>query len=224
VSQDWSDDSGHDECHFFFPQPATGTYAHMSFETTDMNEAYLQAFDAAGQKVMLGIEPSDGNITREIQIVLNQYGHHSCVAGVLIDCEWILPSYYASTSGEPVSDAMAQSWLAAIQTYNPNYLMQLCHWQTANMPPTFRSPYMIFENDGCGDGSEASWIANEVTSWSKAFPNQNVSVSEGYTNDWSWTKALSDPASKLMNDAFSNAPNMVLTYWYGATIPNVYGN
>jgi hypothetical protein len=224
VCADWSGSGGHDVCHFFFPSPG-GTHTYIEFESSDLNEPYLAAFDAAGQKVMLCIEPADGDITDEIALVLNRYGPngthpHSSVAGISIDAEWILSGSY--DGGKPVTDAQASAWLAQVQSYNPNYYLSIVHWETSHMPPTFRNSRLVFENDGCGSGSEAAFTADQKA-WGSALSGGPVGVSAGYSEDWSWTSKLSDPVKTLMNDVFNNVPNATWTYWYGATVPNVYG-
>ena len=176
IGIDWDDGSGHDKCHLTFPKPA-GTYPHMSFEDTDLNTAYLNAFDAAGQKILLEIEPGDADIPTVIGLALSRYGSHPCVAGISIDIEWILPSY--NTNGKAVSDANAQSWMTQIKTYNPNYLLNLVHWETGKMPTTYRDANLIIENDGEQNGSYATWLS-ESKSWGTHFSDANVGYMVGF--------------------------------------------
>jgi hypothetical protein len=220
VSLDYDDGSGHDECHFLFPQPTTGgPFTHMSFEDTDMNEAYLTAFDAAGQKVLLEIESGDADIPTLIDLLLTRYKQHSSVAGISIDIEWIQPSIY--TDGKAVTDAQASSWLTKIKSYNTNYMLNLVHWETNKMPPTFRDSNLIIENDGEQNGNWNTML-NDFKTWGTYFSNGNVGYMAGFDSDWSWIKNINDPAGTIINALFSQIPNCKVVYWAGWTIPDIF--
>jgi len=218
IGVDWDDGSGHDECHLTFPQPA-GSYPHMSFESQDPNTPYLNAFDAAGQKILFELEPADGNITTEIKLVLDRYASHPCVAGISIDAEWILPSY--NTDGKAVSNADAQSWMTQIKSYNPNYLLNIVHWETSHMPSMYRDSNLIIENDGLGSSNEAAWLS-DVESWGQYFSNANVGCMIGFDEDWNWIQNITDPVNVLINAAFNNISNCKVVYWAGWTMPDIY--
>jgi len=55
-------------CHLLFPGPQ-GSYPSISFLSTDNNEEYLDAFDIAGIKVWLTVEPSDADVETLIGLV-----------------------------------------------------------------------------------------------------------------------------------------------------------
>ncbi|MCX6819596.1 MAG: hypothetical protein NT129_06400 [Candidatus Aenigmarchaeota archaeon] len=215
---DWDDGSGGDECHITFPKPS-GTYPHMSFEATDLNEAYLNAFDAAGIKVLLEIEAADANITDVINLILNRYSHHSSVAGISIDIEWIQPGAY--TNGKAVTDAEASAWLTKIKSYNSSYMLNLVHWETGKMPPTFRDANLIIENDGEQNGNWNTMLS-DFKAWGTHFSNANVGYMAGFDSDWGWIKNINDPAGTIINSVFNGISNCKVVYWAGWTIPDIF--
>jgi hypothetical protein len=218
-------DGDNDVCSFNFPQPATGgPYTNMVFASSGeyLDPPYLNAFDVAGQKILLEIEPGRGNITTEIQLVLNQYGSYPCVAGISIDAEWILPNgESANPDGQPVTNAEAQSWLMQIDAYNPNYLLNIVHWETNHMPPTYRNANLILENDG-EDNESYAGFQSSCQQWASAFPGANLGFMVGFDSDWPWIKNITNPAGTIMNWVFNNIPNTQVVYWAGWTMPDIY--
>jgi hypothetical protein len=215
----WDDGRGGSVCHLTFPQPSGGPYTGMSFSATDENEAYLSAFDAAGIKVLLEIESANANIPTVIDLLLTQYSHHSCVAGISIDIEWIRPSSYAN--GKAVTDAEASTWLTKIKSYNSNYMLNLVHWQTSKMPPAFRDANLILENDGLNHGSYANMLT-AFKDWGTYFSNANVGFVVGFDEDKSWISKLSDPAGTIINGIFNGVSNCKVVYWASWTIPDIF--
>ena len=60
-------------------------------------------------EVWLQVEPGNAPVEELIHIVLDRYGHHSCVVGVGVDVEWY--KSIDKPEGQPVSDAEAEAWL-----------------------------------------------------------------------------------------------------------------
>jgi hypothetical protein len=218
IGVDWPDGKGYDMCHLTFPKPS-GTYQHFDFSDTDDSEAYLSSFDAGGIKVLLEIEPGDADIPTAIDLALTQYGHHSCVAGISIDIEWIHPSSYPD--GKAVTDTDASTWLAKIKSYDPNYILNLVHWKTNEMPPKFRDANLILQDDGLNLRSYAKMLSS-FKDWGHHFSNANVGFIVGFDEDWSWISKLSDPADTIMNSIFSGVPNCRAVYWAPWTIPDIF--
>jgi hypothetical protein len=214
----WDNGAGGSECHLTFPKPA-GTYPGMSFSGSDENASYLTAFSNAGQKVLLELEPADGDITTEIKLVLDRYSSYSCVAGISVDIEWIQPGTYSN--GKAVTDAEASTWLTQIKSYNPNYLLSLVHWQTSKMPPTFRNANLILENDGLGHGSYSNMLSG-FKAWGTYFSNANVGFIVGFDEDKSWFSAITDPVGTIMNRIFNEIPNCKEVFWASWTIPDIF--
>jgi hypothetical protein len=218
IGVDWPDGKGGHMCHLTFAKPS-GTYQHFDFSDTDDSEAYLSAFDDGGIKVLLEIEPGDADIPTAIDLALTQYGHHSCVAGISIDVEWIRSSSYLD--GKAVTDTDASTWLAQIESYDPNNILNLVHWKTNKMPPTFRDKNLILQNDGLNLRSYAKMLSS-FKDWGTHFSNANVGFIVGFDKDWSWISKLSDPADTIMNYIFSWVPNCRVVYWASWTIPDIF--
>jgi len=118
-------------CYLQFPNPG-GTYDYINFSSQDENEEYLDAFDAAEIKVWLQVEPGNADVETLIDLVFNQYKHHSSVIGFGVDVEWLENT--RSRNGRAVTNAEAQAWLNKIKSYDSNYKLFLKHWETNKMP------------------------------------------------------------------------------------------
>jgi hypothetical protein len=219
VGVDWDNGSGGDMCHLTFPRPSGGSTTNIDYESTDLNASYLSAFDTAGQKVLLEIESGDADVPTLIDLVLNQYKSHPCVAGVSVDIEWIHPSAYSD--GKAVTDAEASAWLTKIKSYNSSYMLNLVHWETGKMPPAFRDANLIIENDGLGYSGWSNMLSDSK-SWGTYFSNANVGFMVGFDEDYSWISKVTDPAGTIMNGIFNGVSNCKVIYWASWTIPDIF--
>ncbi len=110
----------------------------------DISEPVLQLFDKLGYSVWLQTEPGWAPVDKAFHVMLDRYGHHKCVVGVGVDIEW-----HRSNNpdlGDPVTDEMARTWLAAARSHNPSYRMFLKHFREDVMPPTVRDG-LVFVDD-----------------------------------------------------------------------------
>jgi len=80
--------AGWDNMILQFPEPDGGPYENIIFDNVDRHENYLAYFDTHGIKVWLQVEPAFADMCTLIDLVLNQYGNHSCVVGFGVDVEW----------------------------------------------------------------------------------------------------------------------------------------
>ena len=90
------------------PRPGPGRTSN--WDDTDLFESTFDAFDAAGVKVWLQVEPARCDVPMLIELMYQQYGHHSSVIGFGVDDEWYRKDL--SRTGKPVTDAEAQAWVA----------------------------------------------------------------------------------------------------------------
>ncbi len=97
--------------------PGTSSDPNIQFNDEDAHESYLTHFDSTGVSVWLQLEPSHGSVDTLIDLLLNQYGHHSSVRGIGIDVEWYRQSD-TFEYGEPVTDSIDGEWLSQIKEYN----------------------------------------------------------------------------------------------------------
>ena len=113
--------------------PSNQTYPNMFFETRDINEDYLTAFDDNGIKIWLQVEPGFADVDQLIDVVLGRYWNHSSVLGFGIDLEW---RWGDTRETVPVTDEEAIRWVNKIKQYSQDFKLFLKHWLPENMPPT----------------------------------------------------------------------------------------
>jgi len=204
-------------CHLLFPSPE-GSYPSILFSATDKNEEYLDAFDSAGIKVWLTVEPSDANVETLIDLVLGRYKNHTSVIGCGIDIEWYLLDEHEEA--KPVTNEEATRWLNKIKSYNSSYRLRLVHWKTANMP-TLHLKGVIFVDDALDFGSMDTMV-NSFKDWGNNFADADVGFSIGFLEDESWWSALSDPAGEIANRLFNEIPNCKEVYWVSWSITTIF--
>jgi hypothetical protein len=195
-----------------FPLNGT-TYPNITFSDTDYNEPYLDAFDKAGLKVWLQVEPGAADVDALIQLVLQRYRHHSSVIGFGIDVEWF--NAKTSPDGQKVSDTQAKEWEQHVKAVNPSYTLFLKHWKGEWMPPTYRGSILFV------DDSQAFPSVKEMTSefsdWANLFAFQF-----GYEPDSSWWREYPDPAKTIGEAILSTATNTKGLFWVDFTVTQVF--
>ncbi|HSQ79112.1 MAG TPA: hypothetical protein VLN41_00825, partial [Candidatus Bathyarchaeia archaeon] len=131
----------------------------------DLSEPVLELFDRLGYAVWLQTEPGWAPVDKAFDVMLDRYGHHTCVVGVGVDVEW-----HRSNSpdlGDPVTDEMAKAWLAAARAHNPAYRMFLKHFRENVMPPTFREGIVFVDDSQIFKSSDE--MIEEFAKWGKTF-------------------------------------------------------
>jgi hypothetical protein len=209
---------GRGKCWAHFPQPATGTYPNVNWDDIDLFEADFDAFDAAGVKVWLQVEPASCDVSMLIDLLMQQYGHHSSVIGFGVDVEWYRKDL--ERYGKSVTDAEAQAWVTQVRTYNASYLVFTKHWLVEKMPPTYRTG-MVFIDDSQGHGSFANMVT-EFKAWGQAFAPAPVGYQYGYQSDKSWWSALSDPPKTIGDELLRQIPNTRDLVWVDFTAYDIW--
>ncbi|MCL4264655.1 MAG: hypothetical protein KJ069_15635 [Anaerolineae bacterium] len=74
----------------------------------------------------LQVEPGHADVEELIHILLERYGRHPSVVGIGIDVEWY--GSVATAEGTPVTDEVAQQWVAAARSHGEQYRIFLKHW------------------------------------------------------------------------------------------------
>jgi hypothetical protein len=199
-------------CWAHFPQPA-GTWPNVTFDTTDLFESTLAAFDTVGINVWLQVEPARCDVPILIDLLTLQYGHHASVIGFGVDVEWYRKDL--SRYGKPVTDAEAQDWVTRTRGYNSGYQVFLKHWLSEKMPPTYRDG-LVFIDDSQGHGSLDNMV-NEFAAWGLAFPSSPVGFQYGYKSDQRWWKKLADPPKAIGDALLARIPNAQDLLWVDFT-------
>jgi hypothetical protein len=206
-------------CQLGFPNPTPGTtYPNVTFKSTDENEAYLNAFDAAGVKVWLQVEPGDADMLTLIDLVMRQYSRHPSVIGFGIDVEWYKKK--GNPNGKAVTDAEASVWVSKLQTFNSSYLIFTKHWLKEKMPPTFRNS-IVFINDGQGVRSMDA-LVDVFAAWGQAFYPAPVGFQYGYSKDKRWWKELANPPRDIGNAILNRVPNTTDLLWVEFTATDIW--
>lgn len=190
-----------------FPASPRGPFIGASAE--DGNEAALAAFDRAGYRVWLQVEPGNASVEELIDLVMTRYHNHPSVIGFGVDVEW----YHSSNPdfGEAITDAEARSWLAALRKHNPNYRLFLKHWLVRKMPPTVRDG-ILFVNDGqIMRGLDD--LVKEFAEWGRAFAPAPVAFQVGYPSDRPWWIRYDDPPATIGRELFSKIANTEAVFW-----------
>lgn len=200
-----------------FPSNGT-TYPHIEFSETDYNEAYLAAFDKAGLRIWLQVEPGAADVNTLIQLVLQRYRHHASVAGFGIDVEWYNSN--TSPSGLKITDNEAQEWEQHVKAVDSSYRLFLKHWEKEWMPPTYRGS-ILFVDDSQGFPSLTE-VTTQFGDWARFFAPNMAGFQFGYEADASWWRQYSDPAKTIGDAILSKASNIEGLFWVDFTITQVF--
>lgn len=173
------------------------------------HEEYFDYFDQHGIKVYLQVEPGFSDVDTLMDLIMQQYGDHACVAGYGVDVEW----YYGITddSGLPVTDVLAEKWDTHLKELNPEYRLFLKHYNIRYLPPTYRSD-ILFVDDSQGFGSmigdvlgiydenvdDVLGFVPEFKRFADAFPENEVLYQIGYCPDATWYNTLADPVVRSL--------------------------
>jgi hypothetical protein len=224
VGIDWS----HGTCGLSFPRPvAGGSYPNIEFNDVDKNERYLKAFDDAGLKLWLQLEPANANVDQLIDLVLDQYGHHPSVKGVGIDVEWLESEVYPE--GRPVTNAEAERWINRVKSHSSSYKLFLKHWDIEWMP-TEHYKDIVFISDSLDFVDLDSLIDNFSDYWAGNFPSSQVGFQIGYNidcngdrrTDRDWWRSMDDPAKDIGTAITNRVQNVEGIYWVDFTIKEVF--
>jgi hypothetical protein len=209
---------GRGKCWAHFPQPATGTWPNVNWDDVDLFESAFDAFDTAGVKVWLQVEPASCDVPMLIDLLYQQYGHHSSVIGFGVDDEWYRKDI--SRLGKPITDAEAAAWVAQVRSKNPSHLVLVKHWLIEKMPPTYRDG-LVFVDDSQGHGSLSNMV-NEFTVWGAAFAPAPVGFQFGYQSDKAWWSTLPDPPRDIGNSLLARITNTRDLLWVDFTAYDIW--
>ncbi|MCX8159884.1 MAG: hypothetical protein N3G18_03005 [Candidatus Saccharicenans sp.] len=204
-----------------FPAPSAGPnqYENIVFAEEDKNEVYLQAFDRAGYKVWLQVEPAMADLPTLIDLVMERYSHHPCVIGFGVDVEWHRWSE-RDNEGVAVSDDQARLWVEKLRRWNPDYLLFLKHWEPRKLPPTYRDGLAFVDDSQIFKSLDE--IVLEFARWSRWFYPSRVGFQFGYPSDRPWWQKLTDPPADIGRAILEVAPNTSDLFWVDFTMREIW--
>lgn len=200
-----------------FPVPAGGDPLITGMDE-DISEPVLELFDKLGYRVWLQTEPGWAPVDKAFHVMLDRYGHHPCVIGVGVDIEWHRSNN--PDMGDPVTDELARTWLAAARSHNPAYRMFLKHFRENVMPPTFRDGIMFVDDSQIFKSSDE--MIEEFAKWGKTFAPSPVGFQYGYPSDRPWWSLLKDPVKELGDRILAATPNTEALIWVDFTVQEVF--
>src|SRR5512136_3172653 len=175
----------------------------------DISEPVLQLFDKLGYRVWLQTEPGWAPVDKAFHMMLDRYGRHKCVIGVGVDIEW-----HRSNSpdlGDPVTDEMARTWLAAVRSHNPSYRMFLKHFRENVIPPTVREGIMFVDDSPIFRSADE--MIEAFAKWGKTFAPSPVGFQYGYQSDKPWWSKMKDPVKEIGDRILAATPNTETLIW-----------
>ena len=180
-----------------FPQPGDGvSYGPLfAFSETDKHEPFLSQFDSSGIRVFLQVEPGFADVDAAIDLVLNRYKHHPCVAGFGIDVEWFKNSK-TDAPNAVVTDSLAKSWEARVKSHNQKYRLFVKHFRKEDLPPAYRGD-LVFVDDSQQFSSLESFLAEYKDFADFFYPNM-VMFQIGYRADKVWWQGVAAPIPQTL--------------------------
>ncbi len=153
-----------------FPFQDSG-YGLTSYSEVDLLEPYLTEFDSDNISVLLSIQPLNSDVTQLIDILLERYGHHSCLIGINVDMEWKM-------TGNPyhVNDNERDKWLTEIAHQNSNLKLVLTYFKDYRYFPNDKANLVVLF-DGTGDSQ--SVLLNLYSELAEHF--SSVGIYTGYS-------------------------------------------
>ena len=200
-----------------FPVPP-GTDPLITGMSEDISEPVLKLFDELGYRVWLQTEPGWAPIEEVFHVMLERYGHHKCVVGVGVDVEWHRSNN--PDAGDPVTDEMAEAWLAEARSHDPSYRMFLKHFRQDVMPPAARDGILFVDDSQIFDSADA--MIAEFAEWGKSFAPAPVGFQYGYGTDKPWWGPMKDPVKEIGDRILAAVPNTEMLIWVDFSIQDVF--
>lgn len=201
------------------PESGAGSFENMIFADEDVNEPYLEAFDRAGCKVWLQVEPAMADVPALINLVMDRYGRHPCVIGFGIDVEWYRWSE-RDNEGVAVTDEQARAWSKLLRSRDSGYLLFLKHWEQSQLPPTYRQGVVFVDDSQIFRSLEE--LRLEFSRWARWFNPAPVAFQFGYPSDRPWWKKLPDPPADIGRAVLGAAANISDLYWVDFTVREIW--
>jgi hypothetical protein len=180
-------------CRLEFPGGGRA-FPDVLFEDVDKHERYLEAFDRAGIKVFLQVEPAHADMKTLIDLVLGRYGKHRSVVGFGVDVEWYREADRPEW-GVPVDDPTGRRWEACVKAHDPSYRLFIKHWDQRWLCPAYRGDIVFVDDSQIVESAER--LVREFEAWGKSFYPNTVMFQIGYPSDRPWWSQMPVPPKSL---------------------------
>jgi hypothetical protein len=197
--------------------PSSGTYSNIRFEGGDIAEPYLTAFDNAGVKVILQVEPMNADVNTLIGIVMNRYKNHPSVIGFGVDNEW----YKTCSEGCKATAAEVTSWDNTLHAINSNYVLMIKHFDEAKLPTGIPADVLVVDDDE--QNGNLNTLVSEHVAMASHYPNNPYGAQYGYPSDSNIWSSMSNPV-KQIGDAIKTALSnrIISVFWVDFSIKTIY--
>ncbi len=196
--------------------PSSGTYSNIRFEGADIAEPYLSAFDAAGIKVILQVEPMNGDVNTLIDIVISRYKSHPSVIGFGIDLGW----YKTCTEGCKPTTENVISWNNKLHSYSSDYTLMLVHYDTDKIPTGIPTDILIVDNTE--DNGNLATLVSENVLMEEEYPNNPYGAQIGSTSDMPIWSAKTDPVKDIGDAIRTGTGRPISIFWSDESIVTLF--
>jgi hypothetical protein len=214
-------DEGNTRFEFEKPEEYKGATEGMTFGAGEVDhERALAAYDKAGVKAILQVEPGRADVASCLEIMNLRFGRHRCVAGYGVDAEWYRTAESEDKTGLPVKDADAEAWVKKVLAFDPKATLFLKHWDPSHMPAKFRHPNLWFLSDS-QKFKDLREMLDDFTSWGAAFKDQAVGYQFGYPADRKWWEKMAQPPEEIGRAVLKEIPRTRFLFWVDFTAGKV---
>jgi hypothetical protein len=196
--------------------PSSGSYQNIKFEGGDVSEQYLNAFDSAGLKVILQVEPMDADVNMLIDIVMNQYKHHPSVIGFGVDNEW----YGTCRDGCEATASEVTSWYNHLHSINPNYILMIKHYEESKLPTGIPTDILVVCDDE--ENGNLNTLLSEHEAMANRFSNNPFGAQYGYPSDENIWSSMQDPVKQLGDAIQERVGKPISLFWVDFSIQQLY--
>jgi hypothetical protein len=215
-------DDGTTQIEFRKPAAYRGSTTNMSFLPRGKldHERALTTYDQQGVKAILQFEPGSADVGDCFELAQATFGRHPCIIGMAIDGEWFKTKDSKDQTGLPIPDAEAKRWMEQVLQFNPDYLLVLKHFETKNLPPTFRHPHLWLLTDSQEFASKDEWM-DDMRKWSSTFRGSPIGSQFGYPKDQKWWVRSEQPPLDLGRMLTKELPDFRMLLWVDFTANRV---
>jgi hypothetical protein len=215
-------DDGTTQIEFKKPETYHGSTTNMSFLPRGKlnHERALTTYDEQGVKAILQFEPGSASVGDCFELAHAAFSRHQCVIGLAIDGEWFRTTESADQTGLPIPDADAQRWMEQVLRFNTNYVLVLKHFETKNLPPTYRHPKLWLLTDSQEFASQEDWM-KDMRAWANTFKGSSLGSQYGYSNDRKWWIKSTRPPVDLGKLLVKEIPQYRMLLWVDFTAGQV---
>jgi Carbohydrate binding domain len=182
----------------------------------DISEPYLTAFDKAGLKVILQVEPLNANVITLMNTVMTKYKKHPSVIGFGVDNEW----FGTCVDGCKATASQIISWNNALHAINPNYILMIKHFDEMKLPTGIPTDILIIGDDE--QNGNLNTLVSEHVAMENRFPNNPYGAQIGYPSDKNIWGSMSNPAKTIGTAIQTAVGKPISVIWVDFSITQVF--